>query len=482
MLIRPEELEVPEEDPFRHDALERSSLEPPLTEFVCQASGPFVLALDGGWGTGKTTFIRMWRQKLVRRGCLCLYFNAWETDFAGDPLVALVGELAEAIEESSGDKSTNLEKHLKKTKTLAASIAKRAIPVAVRIGTAGLVDVNDFTEKQLGNLAADIVKDQIETYSAAKSELRQFRDTLGKLVEEVAKSSAQDGSKVVVFVDELDRCRPSYAVELLERIKHLFDISGVVFVLGVDRSQLAHSVRALYGSGFDAAGYLRRFIDIDYQLPGPPSKAYFAHIFGVLGIRNILTNGADSIEDILSTFLSATHASLRTQLQVVSRLRVVLQTIPKGNIVYECQLAVLIFLRELYPSMYSSLVAGRVGADDVLAELEKLPGIASTFAEQTGYLIEAAILVGEKEVNGTSSRLQKYYELQDKLFRSGFGKRDTPQTDAFSKEEAERADAVARYAQNLIGEARGNRSFRRTADRIDLTEPFIPLDEVSLAD
>ena len=77
------------------------------------------------------------------------------------------------------------------------------------------------------------------------------------------------------MIDELDRCRPPYAVELLEVAKHLFSVDYIVFVLAVNRPELAHSIRDLYGSGFDAAGYLRRFFDIDFRLPDPEREAIY---------------------------------------------------------------------------------------------------------------------------------------------------------------------------------------------------------------
>lgn len=274
------------------------------------------------------------RPKLESRGSLCLYFNAWETDFARDPLVALVGELSAAITEmlSRGKRHAAIRKQLDKTRALATSIVKRSIPVAVRLATAGVLDLEEALEGELANLAADVAKDQIQAYESAKSEVRDFRRALEELVQQAVKLRNGEDSKVVVFVDELDRCRPSYAVELLERIKHLFDVAGVIFVLGIDRRQLTHSVKALYGSEFDADGYLRRFIDIDYRLPQPPPKSYCSHLFEVLGIREAVLGRSsrnpreelDWLEGLLSFLFAASNMSLREQLQTVSRLRVAL--------------------------------------------------------------------------------------------------------------------------------------------------------------
>jgi hypothetical protein len=74
---------------------------------------------------------------------------------------------------------------------------------------------------------------------------------------------------IIILIDELDRCRPTYAIKLLEEIKHLFDVPGLVFVLAMNVEQLGHSVCGAYGSGFDGRAYLRRFIDREYRLAEP---------------------------------------------------------------------------------------------------------------------------------------------------------------------------------------------------------------------
>ena len=96
------------------------------------------------------------------------------------------------------------------------------------------------------------------------------------------------GKPLVIMIDELDRCRPSYAIELLEVAKHLFAVDNVVFVLAVNRAELVHSVKALYGSGFDAEGYLRRFFDLDFQLPEPDRKRFVSDLLKTTKLTSIL--------------------------------------------------------------------------------------------------------------------------------------------------------------------------------------------------
>ena len=98
MKIRASEIAIPPEDPFREDALNRKESAQVLTELVSFIDTPVVLAIDSKWGTGKSTFVKMWKQELLSQGYPCLYFNAWENDFSDDPLVSLIGEIDSGID------------------------------------------------------------------------------------------------------------------------------------------------------------------------------------------------------------------------------------------------------------------------------------------------------------------------------------------------------------------------------------------------
>ena len=79
---------------------------------------------------------------------------------------------------------------------------------------------------------------------------------------------------MIFFIDELDRCRPNFAIELLEVIKHLFYIDNFIFIISIDKDQLSYSIANIYGHNMDTEGYLRRFFDLDYTLPRISSKEY----------------------------------------------------------------------------------------------------------------------------------------------------------------------------------------------------------------
>lgn len=435
MLIRQIELEVPIDEPFRNDVLDRKELEPPLTQFITQASSSLVLALDGSWGSGKTTFLRMWQVKLTEVGHTCLYLNAWQTDFAQEPLVAVVGELSNAIEKLApkGKKGENLRRQMKSAKTIAESIAKRSLPVVVKLATLGMLDTmldtKDVIEKILSDFTSNIVEDRIKDYENGKSEIEEFRKSLAALAEEVNKLKSDISAKVVIIIDELDRCRPIYAVQLLERIKHLFDVPGVVFILGINRSQLNHSIQALYGADFNAREYLKRFIDIDYQMPEPKKGNYCSYLFKSFGIDELITNrktkGREDELKNLKTYLgglmSAAGMSLREQGQTVARLRVILQTIPVSDNLFEITLSLLTFFREWNFNIYTRIVEGKTGAEEILSLINELPYLnqypqaVETHNEIDMYRVEAHLLLGLTELGVNPSRIMEYKQIANSV-------------------------------------------------------------------
>ena len=115
-----------------------------------------------------------------------------------------------------------------------------------------------------------------------------------KTLQEMADDlSGQTGRPLIVMIDELDRCRPSYAVELLEVAKHLFSVNNIVFVLAVNRAELIHSIRAVYGGGFDGDGYLRRFFDVDIRLPEPKRVAFIDMLLDTIRFRDYFRRTGD---------------------------------------------------------------------------------------------------------------------------------------------------------------------------------------------
>lgn len=96
--IQPPFVDIPEDDPFRNDKLDRREPAKVLTHLLASVEGPCVLAVDAAWGNGKTTFLDMWSRHLRKEGFAVVGFSAWETDFSEDPFIALSTELTEGLD------------------------------------------------------------------------------------------------------------------------------------------------------------------------------------------------------------------------------------------------------------------------------------------------------------------------------------------------------------------------------------------------
>lgn len=267
----------------------------------------------------------MWKQHLRNSGVHTLYFNAWESDFTDDPLVALIGELEVGLSElkllnaSAAPSPTAVA--VSRVKRIGTTLLKRSLPAAVKLATAGLLDLNDITEETLGDLAEKTAESEIEAYEESRRSITKFREAIEEVARHVGTLN-NEGERLplVLIIDELDRCKPSYAVRVLECIKHLFAVPGIVFVLAVDRTQLSHSVRSQYGVGMDATGYLRRFFDIELSLPEPTGQRFSDAQFDRFGLSEVFkergTQGEaqfakSNIQEIFPELFKAFSCSLR---------------------------------------------------------------------------------------------------------------------------------------------------------------------------
>lgn len=281
MLIKPIELEINPDAPFDNDAFDRKDVVKALVTLIGRVAGPYVIAVDAPWGSGKSTFLRMLSACLRKQTHPCLEFNAWETDFADDPLIAFVGELDRLVRDISPDEAERNELW-NKTKRTAASVAKRAVPAAVKIATFGAVDLHGDIEKIIADTTGLITSDAVDSYLADKKLIEQFH----LQIDEALSLAGKHGKKtpVVIVVDELDRCRPLYAIELLERIKHIFNVENAVFVVAVDKTQLGISFSAVYGQGFNSNEYLRRFFDLELKLAAIDSDKFCEALIGRMNL------------------------------------------------------------------------------------------------------------------------------------------------------------------------------------------------------
>ncbi|MBT6230397.1 MAG: NTPase [Candidatus Scalindua sp.] len=402
--VRP--IEVPGDDPFKNDKLKRKSEIENLSNLVKNINPPTVLSINSPWGTGKTTFIKMWKSYLEKNNVASLYFNAWETDFAEDPLVAFLGEMNSLLGDflnKQGQKNEAWEKTIK----IGAHIAKKGIPALIKVLTSGLIDAEKIMEDEAAKLAEGLSKDAIGAYEDTKSSITEFKINLNKVVEDVCAESKK--KPLIIFVDELDRCRPTYAIELLERIKHLFDIENIIFVLALDKEQLSHSVKSVYGSDFEATGYLRRFIDIEYSLKTPDIKSYIDFLFNTLGFesffeeRKVYREFQYERRNLLDTFnllVNAYKLTLREVEHLLSRVNMVIKATEIDLYIYPNLLAFLIITREKNRAKYERYL------NDLNEPKEMIAHFYSLFNKKQRILSHECALIEGFLINAKSGRYE----------------------------------------------------------------------------
>ena len=246
---------------WRDDALSRDRDASNLETLIVGQEGPLTLCLDGAWGTGKTFFLRRFKSQWEANGGKALYFNAWEDDNLDDPLIALIGQLWPLLKPSGMD-------------ALVDDIKKCAIPLITKIALNHVgVDRKDVSSS---------ASNAFDEYAELQASRQQLKECLSEIADTIFNSSHRP---LLFIVDELDRCRPSFAVALLERVKHLFPIRHLVFLVGVDREQVKASVRAVYGD-IDSENYLHRFFDATLKLRQYSPSQFIYATYGYLSSQD----------------------------------------------------------------------------------------------------------------------------------------------------------------------------------------------------
>lgn len=352
-------IEIPDNNPFQNDVLNRKDNIETLTTFITSFEQSIVLCIDGGWGQGKTTFIRMWEKYLHQHSIPTIYFNAWESDYTNDALIALIGEINIAVEKLPEKEQKKVKIFIEKIYGFAANFLKATAPTLANLGikavSGGLTNTDELT-KALSSLSESLVKEQINQYEQSRRTLGNFKEALSELARSYANGNKD--TPLVIFIDELDRCRPNFAIQVLEKAKHLFNVDNIIFVLAADKSQLAHSIRAVYGQGLDVNGYLRRFIDFDYLLPSPVGSVYIKYLVTKMGFDKNLNNDETHIYDHqkkLNSIIRLYNLTLREQESFCNILNVVIKT--KYHTMQENSVLVflLIILKIKEPELYKSL-------------------------------------------------------------------------------------------------------------------------------
>lgn len=346
MIVKNKTMLINSDSIFKDDALDRKVLIEDLSEIISSTYEPLVFALNAPWGTGKTTFVKMWKSYLkTNKEINSLYFSAWEDDFSNEPLIAILGELNSYISENFSS-SSDIEDKFDNAINVGGKILKRGLPAFIKGMTGGILDVDSGYEAAIGAMTEETTKALIQQYSKEKELTTKFKDTMNELLNTMDKEKP-----FIIFIDELDRCRPLYAIELLERIKHLFGIDNLIFILSIDKLQLSESIKSQYGN-IDTNNYLRRFIDIEYKLQKGNIEKYCEVLYKQFDLDGILKSKEIKLEfgdfdhvNTLKRLVKVFDTSLRELEQIFLKLNIIFKTIQPR--LYETHFRVFVFLEML---------------------------------------------------------------------------------------------------------------------------------------
>jgi hypothetical protein len=230
------------------------------------------------------------------------------------------------------------------------------------------LDPDDFDPGELAEKALEV---SLQEFESTQTEIENFKELVGNWLSETCGDDEKSKSlPMFVFIDELDRCRPTYAIELLETVKHLFDIPGLVFVIATNTDQLQHSIKSVYGVGFDANRYLQRFFNRSFELQAPNLKDYIdvriqkmddskleliAHNEEIGGV---IVDGRRNLVDILSLIASGMGLDLRSTSQWIDQIELCLQSEMSDEGCYWLLLSIMLAMKLRHPDAFRQLFSG----------------------------------------------------------------------------------------------------------------------------
>ena len=346
--------EIDSNAPWNDDQLGRSQVAHTLTKLITGQEQPLVVSLSGGWGTGKTFMLQRWQKGLEKGGYVSIYFNAWEDDFCNDPFVAIIGQITQGIrslEEYSGV--------LGNVEEAAQEFIDYFLFKMMDKATRGWV------EKGLIDSMKNKVLSEYKNQRRAKEKLKE---SLREMSTEV---KAKSRNPLVFIVDELDRCRPTFAIELLERIKHVFDVDNMVFVVGINRDELCKSIESVYGE-IDANTYLQRFFDVPLTMPKVSAADYVSCVLGHYfpGYSGLFNRRIDKFTNFLHTIVQNGNLPLRDLEHYIRYLYLIRNKVDSNTPL----LLLLIMVKMKRPELYKKWAVKQVQKADILNAIVEILG------------------------------------------------------------------------------------------------------------
>lgn len=369
---------------WRDDCLDRwkvaSDFSKIILDLPAKENEAWVICVDAPYGAGKSFVVERWRKDLEQKefNACSLFYNSWEFDYSDD---AFISFSAEIIDQLASRARSGLDE-MKEVVQEMAAFYRLAWPLLRYMNGLPEVSLEEIEEikvikevtqkaKAVGNMLAQTTADQkkqkliqpdlLEIHRQSKAAVDLFKEFLKKAANVIQKRT---GKPLIIFVDEIDRCKPTFAIRLLERIKHVFNVPNIVFVVMTNKKSLAQSVKAVYGQSFASEEYLERFFDIPLTLPIYDPKAYVGSMFPAIFQHEEEQEEPALVSSMAAFFelcASALKLNLREKKKALEFMRLALPAFPykdAENSVTRLLLSQFIFVCCLRISSYTEVYNG----------------------------------------------------------------------------------------------------------------------------
>ena len=360
------------------DIFRRKPFATAITSILEKSSRSISFLIDARWGEGKTTFLRMWSGELHKAGFPVIYFDAFKTDYCSDPFEALSAAITDFV-------STNLstQKELKKEIVRQAGNRLKVLSKAgLKIGAQALVHhlIGDQASTTLKEVEGELAKaaekslesfwqKEIQDFSQEAESIERLKAAISRIPEKYS----PEAKPLIFIIDELDRCKPDYAIALLERIKHFMTTKNVHYVFAANNQQLAASAGSIYGPDIDADAYFQKFFDFKFALPTTNEKAYYKTSAAMYAHR-LLSQSMEKFEflrkysEICSTFAHLAEKRrppLRTLEKINDQLILAYSQDIRKHSFIDAILISSTFIKHCDRILYNKLLQQKLNFDDI---------------------------------------------------------------------------------------------------------------------
>lgn len=482
-------------NPWADDVFEREIHGKRLTMLVERTPGSFVIAIKAPFGSGKSVFLNRWEAHLESVAKIpVVKLDAWKSDYLVDPLEALVVALATRLERIPDTAVESLKRRAEQAIKNLVNYGAKLLPKILRLGLA----IKTLGISEVAIDAAELVASTSDLLPEAKERAASIEGFANAICE--AKATLTEGNleaPLIFILDELDRCRPDFAIKMLERIKHLFDMPGIIFAIAMDGENLPAAVESLYGQSIKGERYLRKFFDMEFYLPEPTIKQVVGQFFienGLVRAQSTLkltnkalqdahrawlggteidqtpfeTPDAPQLAVAFETFVPGLRLTLRDLVQTLTALVAVMRSVGKQEKILPVPLALAICLRFAHPKLFREILDGKNTLSQMYLSpthsqnhgVEKLELIALPEGCYVHKIMQFFCRVGDKEFDDAQKTLESEWSLQ--------GSNSTP-------EQTQRR----RYAKDFLGHRQNwpTTPNKKLRELLNIAGTFVPPDE-----